>query len=154
MVVVMGGGAGVTQMEWEHTFRCKGQPVGGSSFHGQKSTKLGCIWGSALPHTLSPLLWETLGVNLRQNMSSQPHTIQNFCSKLHKRERRKYDSLDMKSVLDRKEFWKVMRLFLSGKNTVFLQICIKKFWIISDDMIKYRNQSKVFTLAKKSLEYH
>ena len=36
----------------------------------------------------------------------------NFCSKLCRRERRKYyDSLDMKNVLDSKEFWKKMRLF-------------------------------------------
>ena len=33
----------------------------------------------------------------------------NFCSKLYKRERRRYyESLDMKSVLDCKEFWKTM----------------------------------------------
>ena len=41
----------------------------------------------------------------------------NFCSKLYKRERRKYyESLDMKNVLDSKEFWKTMRPFLSDKN--------------------------------------
>ena len=44
----------------------------------------------------------------------------NLCSKLYKRERRKnYESLDMKNVLDSKEFWKTMRPFLSDKNTVF-----------------------------------
>ena len=38
----------------------------------------------------------------------------NFCSKLYKKERRKYyESLDMKNVLDSKEFWKTMRPFLS-----------------------------------------
>ena len=51
----------------------------------------------------------------------------NFCSKLHKRERRKYyESLDMKNVLDSKKFWKTMRPFLSDKNTVFSQTNIKK----------------------------
>ena len=41
----------------------------------------------------------------------------NFCSKLHKRERRKYyESLDMKNVLDSKKFWKTMGPFLSDKN--------------------------------------
>ena len=36
----------------------------------------------------------------------------NFCSKLYKREKRKYDeSLDMKNVLDSKEFWKTMKMF-------------------------------------------
>ena len=38
----------------------------------------------------------------------------NFCSKLHKREKRKhYEFLDIKNVLDSKKFWKTMRLFLS-----------------------------------------
>ena len=32
----------------------------------------------------------------------------------------------MKNVLDSKEFWKTMRLVLSGKNTVFSQITIEK----------------------------
>ena len=51
----------------------------------------------------------------------------NFCSKLYKRERRKYyESLDMKNVLDSKIFWKMMRRFVSDKNTVFSQISIKK----------------------------
>ena len=49
----------------------------------------------------------------------------NFCSKLHKMERRKYyESLDMKDILDSKEFWKTMRPFLSVKITVFLQTSI------------------------------
>ena len=61
----------------------------------------------------------------------------NLCSKLYKRERRKnYESLDMKNVLDSKEFWKTMRPFLSDKNTVFSQISIEKNnRIISDDLI-------------------
>ena len=51
----------------------------------------------------------------------------NFCSKLYKRERRKYyESLDMKNVLDSKKFWKTMIPFLSDKNTVFSQISLKK----------------------------
>ena len=50
---------------------------------------------------------------------------ENFFSKLYKRERRKYyESLDMKDILDSKEFWKTMRPFLSDKNTVFSQISI------------------------------
>ena len=51
----------------------------------------------------------------------------NICSKLYKRERRKYcDSLDMKNVLNSKEFWKTIRPFLSAENTVFSQISIEK----------------------------
>ena len=50
----------------------------------------------------------------------------NFCSKLYKRERRKYyESLDMKNVLDSKKFWKTMEPFLSDENTVFSQISLK-----------------------------
>ena len=51
----------------------------------------------------------------------------NFCSKLYKKERRKYyESLDIKNVLDSKNFWKTMGPFLSYKNTVFSQISIEK----------------------------
>ena len=51
----------------------------------------------------------------------------NFCSKLYKKERRKYyESLDMKKVLDSKKFWKTMGPFLSDKNTVISQISIEK----------------------------
>ena len=59
----------------------------------------------------------------------------NFCSKIYKRERRKYyELLDMKNVLDSKEFWKTRGPFLSNKNTVFSQISIEKISrIISDD---------------------
>ena len=58
-----------------------------------------------------------------------------FCSKLYKKGRRKYyESLDMKKVLDSKEFWKTMRPFLFDKNTFLLQISIEKNnRIISDD---------------------
>ena len=51
----------------------------------------------------------------------------NVCSTLYKRERRKYsEPLDMKNVLDSKEFWKTMRPFLFDRNTVFSQISIEK----------------------------
>ena len=58
-----------------------------------------------------------------------------FCSKLCKRGRRKYyESLDMKKVLDSKEFWKTIRPSLFDKNTVLLQISAEKNnRIISDD---------------------
>ena len=58
----------------------------------------------------------------------------NFCSKLYIWERRKYyESLDMKNILDSKEFWKTMRPFLSNNNTVFSQISTEKNnQIISD----------------------
>ena len=37
-----------------------------------------------------------------------------------------YESLDMKNLLDSKQFWKTMRPFLSDKNAVFSQISIEK----------------------------
>ena len=53
-------------------------------------------------------------------------THKNVCIKFYKRERRKhYYSLDMKSVLDSIEIWK-MRPFLSDKNIVFSQISVEK----------------------------
>ena len=61
--------------------------------------------------------------------------LKNFCSKLHRRERRKYyESLDIKNALDNEEFWKTIRPFLFDKNTVFSPISIEKNnQIISDD---------------------
>ena len=51
----------------------------------------------------------------------------NFRSLLCKRGRRKYyESLDMKSVINRKEFWKTMRPFLSDKNILFSRINTEK----------------------------
>ena len=77
----------------------------------------------------------------------------NFCSKLHKRERRKYyESLDMKKVLDNKELWKTMRPFLSDKNTVFSQIRIEKNnRIISGDFDFSEEFSTFFKDAVRSL---
>ena len=40
--------------------------------------------------------------------------------------RKHYESLDMKSVINRKEFWKTMRPFLSDKNILFLRINTEK----------------------------
>ena len=55
MVVAMGGGAGVTQMEWEHTFRCKGQPVGGQLISWRRVNKIGLHMGQCSPpHPLPP----------------------------------------------------------------------------------------------------
>ena len=46
---------------------------------------------------------------------------------MQKGERRKYyESLNMKNVLDSKEFWKTMRPFLYYKNIVFSQISMER----------------------------
>ena len=100
----------------------------------------------------------------------------NFCSTLYKRERRKYsEPLDMKNVLDSKEFWKTMRPFLFDRNTVFSQISIEKnkwlnliIWIclkslapslkmlsghsMSSQMNIMRNQERNIEVQKKCIE--
>ena len=77
----------------------------------------------------------------------------NFCSKLYKSERTKYcESLDMKNILDSKEFRKTMRPFLFDKNTVFSQISKEKNnRIISGDFDLSKEFSNFFEDAVKSL---
>ena len=77
----------------------------------------------------------------------------NFCSKLYKMERRKYyESLNMKNVLESKEFWKTMRPFLYYKNTVFSQISMERNnRIISDDFYLSEEFSTFFEDAVWSL---
>ena len=77
----------------------------------------------------------------------------NFCSKLYKRERRKYyESLDRKNVLNSKKFWNTIGLFLSDKNTVFSQISIEKnSRIISDNFNLSEEFSTFFEDAVRSL---
>ena len=78
----------------------------------------------------------------------------NFCSKLCKRERRKYyESLDMKNILDSKECWKTLRPFLLDKSTVFSQISIERNnRIISDDFDLSEEFSTFFEDAVRSLD--
>ena len=41
----------------------------------------------------------------------------NYCSRLYKKERKKYyEKLNVKNVTDNKEFWKTVKLFLSEKG--------------------------------------
>ena len=47
----------------------------------------------------------------------------NFCSKLYKKERKKYyKSLDLNNVTDNKKFWKTAKAFLCDKVTTFPKI--------------------------------
>ena len=77
----------------------------------------------------------------------------NFSSMLYIRERRKYyDSLDLKNLLDSKEFLKTLRPFLSDKNTVFSQISIEKNKrIMSDDFDLSEEFSTFFKDAARLL---
>ena len=53
----------------------------------------------------------------------------NFCSKLYKKERKKYYShLDLKQFTDNKTFWQNMKPFLSDKNKA-----TEKVTLVSDD---------------------
>ena len=50
----------------------------------------------------------------------------NFCSKLYKKERKKYyNSLDIKNITDDKQFWKTIKPFLSEKSKITSKIKLK-----------------------------
>ena len=59
----------------------------------------------------------------------------NFCSKLYKKERKKYyERLDLNNVTDNKKFWKTVKSFLSDKVTTFPKISLaQNDEIISDE---------------------
>ena len=59
----------------------------------------------------------------------------NFCSKIYKKERKKfYSQLDIKNITDNKLFWKTMKPFLSEKCTYASKISlIHNDNVISDD---------------------
>ena len=97
---------------------------------------------------------ETKYLKTETQTDLKPHKkYKNICSTLYKRERRKYyEPLDMKNVLDSKEFWKTRGPFLSNKNTVFSQISIEKISrIISDDFDLSEKLNTFFEDAVRSL---
>ena len=77
----------------------------------------------------------------------------NFCSKLYKKERKKYyEMLDLKNVTDNKEFWKTVKPFLSDKVTTFPKIfLVEKGEIISDESKVANSSSNFFKNAIRSL---
>ena len=77
----------------------------------------------------------------------------NFCSKLYKKERKKYyEMLDLKNVTDNKEFWKTVKPFLSDKVTTFPKISlVEKGEIISDESKVANSFSNLFENAIRSL---
>ena len=69
----------------------------------------------------------------------------NYRTKLYKRGRRKhYELLNMKNILGSKDFWKSMKLFLSGKNTICLEIRIVKSSRIISEGFDLSEQSSIF----------
>ena len=77
----------------------------------------------------------------------------NFCSKLYKKERKKYyERLDLNNVTDNKKFWKTVKPFFSDKVTSFLQITlVENDEIISDESKVTNSFSKFFENAVQSL---
>ena len=59
----------------------------------------------------------------------------NFCSKLYKKERKKYyKNLNLKNITDNKLFWKTIKPFLSDKSTHASQITlVQNNNIVSDE---------------------
>ena len=85
--------------------------------------------------------------NLKSNKKQR-----NFCSKLYKKERKKYyEMLDLENVTDSKEFWKTIKPFLSDKVTTFPIISlVEKGEIISDESKVANSFSNFFENAVRS----
>ena len=78
----------------------------------------------------------------------------NFCSKLYKKERKKYyHNLDHKLITDNKKFWETIKPFLSDKSRSTSQINIidSNNNILSDDSTIAQSFSKFFKSAVNSL---
>ena len=83
----------------------------------------------------------------------------NFCSKLYKKERKKYyERLDLNNVTDNKKLWKTVKPFLSDKVT-FPQIALVENDEIISDESKVANsfnnffENAVHSLGIKTNEY-
>ena len=77
----------------------------------------------------------------------------NFCSRLYKKERKKfYSELDIKNITDNKLFWKTMKPFLSDKCSQASKISlVQKGNVISDDQELVRTFNSFFETAVESL---
>ena len=83
-----------------------------------------------------------------------------FCSKLYKKERKKYyERLDWNNVTDNKKFWKAVKPFLSDKVTTFPQITLVENDEIIPDESKVANafsnfiENAIHSLGIKTNEY-
>ena len=84
----------------------------------------------------------------------------NFCSKLYKKERKKYyERLDLNNVTNDIKFWKTVKPFLSHKVTTFLQITLIENDEIISDQPKVANsfsnffENAIHSLCIKTNEY-
>ena len=83
-----------------------------------------------------------------------------FRSKLYKKERKKYcKRLDLNNAIDKKKFWKTIKLFLSDKVTTFPQIRFAENDEIISDESKVANsfsnffENAIHSLGIKTNEY-
>ena len=67
----------------------------------------------------------------------------NFCSKLYKKESKKINERFDLKVIDNKEFWKTIEVFLYDKGTTSSKILVEKAEMISDES-KIANSSSDF----------
>ena len=79
--------------------------------------------------------------------------LRNFCSKLYKKDMKKYyNSLDIKNITDNKQFWKTIKPFLFEKSKVTSKIKLKdKNKIISNEDKVAEEFSTFFENVVKSL---
>ena len=77
----------------------------------------------------------------------------NFCSKLYKKERKKYyEMLNLKNVTDNKDFWKTAKTFLSNKVTTSPKISlVEKGETVSDESKVANSFSNFFENAIRSV---
>ena len=78
----------------------------------------------------------------------------NYCSRLYKKERKKYyDKLNVKNVTDNRAFWKTVKPFLSDKGNVSSKITLVEGGnIISNDEEVAQKLNDYFSNSVKSLE--
>ena len=79
----------------------------------------------------------------------------NYCSKLYKKERKKYyNNLDLKNITDNKLFWKTIKPFLSDKGSKGSKITLidDNKNVVSDDHNVSETLNNFFKSAVDSLE--
>ena len=79
-----------------------------------------------------------------ENLKSHKKT-KTFCSKLYKKERKKYhERLDFNNATDNKKFWKTVKPFSSDKVTTFPKISLVEYEEIISDESKVANSFSSF----------
>ena len=83
-------------------------------------------------------------INTLENLKSYKKQ-KNFCSKLYKKERKKYNNLELSNIIETKIFWKTIKPFLSDQGTGLSKITlINKEKVISVDQQHFVTFSKTY----------